>query len=162
MLGSEGDPPPPASACTRVAAWAACGWTHCLSMSASLRSQEKAHQDPGALEQHQKRVVAVKRNRPDLCSVKPLFRGHICGETGRSWEIPWEELRDVDLLGILSPWVEVRGFLDHKDQASFRGQGGRCLLMERLRVQTGAQILESRQVVLAPLHSLFQAPPFLS
>lgn len=156
------NPPPPASACTRVAAWAACGWTHCLSMSASLRSQEKAHQDPGALEQHQKRVVAVKRNRPDLCSVKPLFRGHICGETGRSWEIPWEELRDVDLLGILSPWVEVRGFLDHKDQASFRGQGGRCLLMERLRVQTGAQILESRQVVLAPLHSLFQAPPFLS
>ena len=76
-------------------------------MSASLRSQEKARQDPGALEQHQKRDVALKRNRPDLCSVKPLVRGHICGKTGRSWEIPWEEHRDVNLLGILSPCVEV-------------------------------------------------------
>ena len=70
MLGSEGDPrPQPAPEWT---AWAACGWTLCPSMSASLRSQEKARQDPGALEQHQKRDVAMKRNRPDLCSVRPL------------------------------------------------------------------------------------------
>lgn len=92
------------------------------SVSASLRSQEKACQEPGALEQHQKRDVTVKRNRPNLCSVKPLIRGHVCGKTGRSWEIPWEEYRDVDLLGVPSPCVEVRGFLDRTDQAGFLGQ----------------------------------------
>ena len=91
------------------------------SVSASLRSQEKARQEPGALEQHQKRDVAMKKTGPTFAQ-SSLSSGVTSGKTGRSWEIPWEEYCDVDLLGVPSPCVEVRGFLDRTDQAGFLGQ----------------------------------------
>lgn len=140
MLGSEGDPPPQPAPEWRPGLLVGGLRPPCP----PLRSQEKARQDPGVLEQHQKRDVAVKRNRPDLA------RSSSSGVTSveKQWEglgkIPWEELCDVDPLGILEPLGRSLRVSTSKDQASFRGQGGWCLLMERLRIQTGAQILESR------------------
>lgn len=115
-LGSEGDPlPQPAPRGLPVD-----GLT---SLHVCL-SQEPGESPPGARGPGATSKEGCRReeNRTNLCSVKPLIRGHVCGKTGRAWEIPWEEYRDVDLLGVPSPCVEVRGFLDRTDQAAFLEQ----------------------------------------